>query len=151
MATVRTNKAFKREMNTPAATKEWQQEIAREGVAAISALAPTGTGRLKSQITAERSTSDASVRFRVTTQSDAPYGLYQEVGTGIYGPLGRYITPKRSRMLSWVDSVTNERVFAKRVRGVRPVHYFKRGLEMLFGPTKVNYYGQQGGKGSVQG
>jgi hypothetical protein len=53
-------------------------------------------------------------------------------------------------MLSWVDR-SGDRVFAKRVRGVRPQHYFKRALEYLFGQQNVRYYGDAGGRGTGQG
>lgn len=150
MATVRTNSQFKRQMNTPAAAKQWQEQTARLGRTTIQSLAPADTGYLKEKITANPSTSEAKVRFRAST-GRVPYGLYQEVGTGIYGPLGRYITPKRARMLSWVDKATRSRVFANRVRGVRPSHYFKRSLEFLFGSSNVRYYGEQGGKPPAKG
>jgi len=150
MARVVRNRNFKRDMNTPAAARQWQDLTARLGEQTIAALAPVDSGHLRERIEASRSTRDASVRFRAPTDSDAPYALFQEVGTGIYGPLGRYITPKRAAMLSWVDKQGN-RVFAKRVRGVRPQHYFKRGLEFLFGPTNVRYYGDSGGRGTGPG
>jgi hypothetical protein len=150
MARVVRNRNFKREMNTPAAARDWQELTARLGEQTIAALAPVDTGQLRQRIEADRSTSEASVRFRAPTDSEAPYALFQEVGTGIYGPLGRYITPKRAAMLSWVDR-SGDRVFAKRVRGVRPQHYFKRGLEYLFGQRNVRYYGDAGGKGTGQG
>lgn len=150
MARVVRNRNFKREMNTPAAAGDWQRLTARLGEQTIAALAPVDTGQLRQRIEAEVSSRDASVRFRAPTDSDAPYALFQEVGTGIYGPLGRYITPKRAQMLSWVNQ-QGDRVFARRVRGVRPQHYFKRALEFLFGQRNVRYYGDSGGRGTGAG
>jgi len=150
MARVVRNRNFKRQMNSPQAAGRWQELTARLGEQTIASLAPVDSGQLRQRISAERSARDASVRFRAPTESDAPYAVFQEVGTGIYGPLGRYITPKRARMLSWVDK-QGDRVFAKRVRGVRPQHYFKRGLEFLFGPRNVRYYGDSGGRGTGPG
>lgn len=146
MARVVRNRAFKRQMNTPVAAARWQDEVARVGLESIRSFAPVDSGELRARLRADRSTVDASVRFKAPTEADAPYPLFQEVGTGIYGPLGRYITPKRARMLSWVDKA-GDRVFARRVRGVRPVQYFKRGLERVFGPRNVRYYGDVGGRG----
>lgn len=142
------NRGFKAEMARPPACASWQVEVARQGVAAIEFFAPEDTGVLKAMIQAEPSITEARVRFKAPVGPPA-YDLFQEVGTGIYGPLGRYITPKRARMLSWVDRATGQRRFAHRVKGTPATRYHKRGLEALF--RRVSYYGREGGRGAQRG
>lgn len=165
MAEVRRNRRFKQEVNTPEGAGDWQTVTANYTRAAIRVLAPKDTGFLKQRILAEPSTRTASVRFK-STVGEPPYDLYQEVGTGLYGPLRRWITPKRAQFLSWIASPRGtrffaqsnrrifgegRRVFARRVRGTRPKHYFKRALERLFGEANVNYYGDTGGRPPQKG
>lgn len=52
------------------------------------------------------------------------YGLYLEVGTGIYGPKARPITPKKAKALHF-KLKTGEEVFAKQVKGIPPKHIFE--------------------------
>ena len=54
--------------------------------------------------------------------------MYQEIGTGIYGPLGRPITPKTKKVLAFVGR-GGKMVFAKSVKGVRGRYYMKGSLE----------------------
>jgi hypothetical protein len=165
MGSVRPNRRFKQEVNTPAGAAQWQEVAANFTRAGIRVLAPKDTGFLKQRITADKSRVTASVRFR-STVGEPPYDLYQEVGTGLYGPLNRWITPKRARFLSWIASPRGtrffgqsnqriygqgRRVFAKRVRGVPPRHYFKRALERLYGTSNVDYYGDTGGRPPQKG
>ena len=56
------------------------------------------------------------------------YGLYLEVGTGIYGPKAKPITPKKARALRF-KLKTGEQVFAKKVKGIPPQNIFKESAE----------------------
>lgn len=62
------------------------------------------------------------------------YGLYQERGTGIYGPYGRRIYPVRRRFLKFEvkhgKKAKGSRpiVFAKSVRGVKPTEFLISAL-----------------------
>lgn len=58
-----------------------------------------------------------------------PYAVFQEEGTGIYGPKKQPIRPKTAKLLSWVDPDTGERFFAKEVRGVPPKRFMHRAIE----------------------
>ena len=80
----------------------------------------------------------------VRCASTRPYAVYQEVGTGIYGPMRRRITPKRAKVLSWIESTPGQaggpggrRVFASSVKGSKPQRYFYRGLVDVFGRSRV--------------
>lgn len=150
MGRVVPNPNFKREMGTPPNCSRWQEEVGRQASDAIAAYAPEESGYLKSHVEAEAHPTQASVRIRAHyPQPDEPYPLWQDVGTGIYGPAKRYITPKVAKALSWIDGQTGERRFARRVRGVRGKHYFRDGLLTLF--TKVRDYSESGGRGERLG
>ena len=133
------NPGFVASYRRPAATKGWTDAAAHTGKAAIVALAPRETGFLKMNVRTRTfpGRKGPDVRYEAFPE----YALYQELGTGLYGPRHRWITPKRARMLSWIDSRTGDRRFARRVRGVRPQRYFKRGLEATYGRRAVRYYG----------
>jgi hypothetical protein len=79
-------------------------------------LAPSRDGRLHSSIKSTVRTYGNTVVGHVF--SELPYSLYLQVGTGIYGPTGVPITPRRSDVL--VFEAGGETVFARQVRGVKP-------------------------------
>lgn len=140
MARVRRNPAFMAEMRRKENHRQWSQQAAFRGKAAIQSFAPRETGFLKQNIrTTEFLGRDDMPTVRYEAIAD--YSVYQEVGTGLYGPLHRWITPKVAQALSWIDSTTGDRRFAKRVRGTRPRRYFRRGMETVFGRSRVRYYG----------
>lgn len=139
---------FKRQIVLPENCREWQQETAYVGAQAIRAAAPKETGFLTTRI-AGYPQRDGSVRFRADV-GDPPYGLFQEVGTGLYGPMKKWITPKRAKALSWLEG-PNQRVFAARVRGSKPKRYFRLGFYATFGKRRVTYYGTTGGIGPQRG
>lgn len=85
-------------------------------------LAPVDTGVLRGSIT-ETSIIDNTIKV----VSPIEYAKYQEFGTGIYAGKG-YIYPKRSRFLIWKDK-SGKTIFAKRVKGVKPVRFFGRAIE----------------------
>ena len=53
-------------------------------------------------------------------------------GTGIYGPKGRPIVPRRSKYLRWV-SKSGKVMYATSVRGVPPYPFMERALQMEMG------------------
>ena len=63
------------------------------------------------------------------------YGLYLEVGTGIYGPKATPITPKKAKFLKF-KLKSGETVFAKQVKGIPPKWVFKESAEESI-PTLV--------------
>ena len=121
----------------PRATRYWAVGTGTVAAAAIAARAPIDTGAMRSSIRYRRVTDAKGPVVRI--EARPKYALYQEVGTGIYGPARRYITPKRARALSWVRN--GKRHYAAKVRGVRPQRYFREGLHRTFGRSTVRYYG----------
>lgn len=76
-----------------------------------------------------------TIRWRVYDQhgqvvgevyTDAEYARYVHEGTGIYGPEGRPIRPRRARVLSWRNG--GRRRYAASVRGQRPQPFLWEGL-----------------------
>ena len=75
--------------------------------------------------------------------TNVPYAIYQEMGTGIYGPKGSPITPKRAKMLVFTTKAGNL-VFARSVRGSQPKKFMTGGLNKLIADmSKVLNYGKQ--------
>lgn len=155
MVSVRVNPAFKREMGRPENSREWQREAGRMGRDRISANAPRRFGTLADTIFV-RTYYDGTTT-RIVYGSTRPYAKWQEAGTGIYGPLKRYITPKRAQYLSWVDTSggpgrpggpgpLGPRRFAKRVKGTPPTLFMYRGLSETFGPARTRSWAATGGK-----
>lgn len=140
---VRRNPNLKAEFMRPENHRRWSVVTANMGRTAIQYYAPVETGATRDTIAVETfvGPKGPTVRFRAQTS----YAIFPEVGTGLYGPLHRWITPQTAQALSWISNRTGRRVYAKRVRGQRPQRYFKRGLERLFGADHVIYYGAQGG------
>lgn len=54
----------------------------------------------------------------------AKYAIFVHEGTGIYGPLGVPIVPKKANMLYWEDSAGKH--FSKSVKGQRPNPFMPR-------------------------
>lgn len=87
--------------------------------------APVDTGLLRSSIYATVRVSPPLVVGEVG--SNLEYAIYVHEGTGIYGPSGKPITPKRSRVL--VFKVRGKTVFAHSVKGQRPQPFLVDALE----------------------
>ena len=153
MGRVVRNKHFKREMGRPESSRPWQREVGRTTLPAIQGHTPVQFGTL-------RDTMFVRIHYDGTTTriifgSLRAYATWQEVGTGIYGPMKRYITPKHAQMLRWVDQVPgapggpgpvgNVR-FARRVKGTPPKKYMFKGLRDTFGPNNSKSFAAQGGK-----
>ncbi len=58
------------------------------------------------------------------------YAPYQEFGTGIYGPKGSPITPKRGKFLVFKNKAGRQ-VFARSVKGSRPRRFMAKGLKAV--------------------
>lgn len=154
MARVVVNRQFRRQMGQPEASRAWQREAGLRGKAAISARAPRRFGTLAGTIFVRYDYNGQTTR--VLYGSTRPYATYQETGTGIYGPLKRYITPKRGLYLRWVDTTNSPGQpggpdplgpvrYARRVRGTRPTLFMYRGLQDTFG-ANTRSWAATGGK-----
>lgn len=97
-------------------------------------LAPVDDGPLRASLRTKFEASTRTVKGWV--YSDLEYALYVHEGTGIYGPKGQPIKPKRGRYL--VFEARNARttprgrgnlVFARQVRGQRPQRFLLDALK----------------------
>jgi hypothetical protein len=154
MARVAVNRGFAREMGRPENSRAWQREAGLRGRSAISARAPRRFGTLANTIFVRYEYDGTTTR--ILYGSTRPYATYQEVGTGIYGPLKRYITPKRGLYLRWVDTSGSPGRpggpeplgpvrFARKVKGTKPTRFMYWGLRDTFG-ANVRSYAASGGK-----
>lgn len=131
----------------PDAHRDWTDAAARIGKIAIQAAAPVDTGPdslpglLKQSIRSGPVTSPLGPTVRYWTRVD--FAMYQEVGTGLYGPLHKWITPTVAKALTWIAD-DGRRVFAKRSAGSKPQYYFRDGMYATFGRKNVRYYGATG-------
>lgn len=144
MATVKMNPSFKSEMGRPENSRPWQREAGIEGRIAIQNLAPVKFGTLAGTLYVRSEYTDGTTY--VYFASTRPYAGFQEYGTGLYGPLKKYITPKRAKFLKWADSTSGDVHYAKRVKGTPAVLYMFKGLDLVFG--NATSYASTGGKSS---
>lgn len=110
------------------------------------AYAPVDNGTLRSSITPEVTAEPARNLVRGRVESRLPYAIYQELGTGIYGPRGAPIRPKRASRLVFKPKGSNEFVFARQVRGTPPKRYLTRALAVM---AAQNGYRLRAGSGSL--
>lgn len=97
-------------------------------------MAPVDDGPLRASLRTKYEYGQRTVKGWV--YSDLEYALYVHEGTGIYGPKGTPIRPKRGQYL--VFEARNARttprgrgnlVFARQVRGQRPNRFLLRALQ----------------------
>ena len=86
-------------------------------------LAPIDTGDLRSRIALYPGSWSGNT-IRGSVAAEAPHSIWQEAGTGIYGPRHTPITPKIKSTLAWFSGGTWH--FAKSVKGSKP-RWFMRG------------------------
>lgn len=68
---------------------------------------------------------DEGSRFTSTIRATAPYAIYQELGTGVYGPGGGRIYPhKPGGVLAFEWPAAGGMVFARSVAGSPGRHFF---------------------------
>lgn len=95
------------------------------------------TGALRQSIVSERVTSAAN---QITYQvgSALPYALFNERGTGIYGPVGHRIVPRVARVLRFKPGKNSAIMpgpdgyaYFASVKGIEGVHFLGQALEEL--------------------
>jgi hypothetical protein len=92
------------------------RELGRRFVTLAQEEAPGGPGRTVARQVGYRTFNEGdAVGFRTTL---GPIAKYHVTGTGLYGPRGAVIRPRRARALHF--TVGGREVFARFVRGVRP-------------------------------
>lgn len=89
--------------------------VLRKTEAIAVATAPVDEGRLRNARTS--SVVDEAVRLRGRLEFTADYALFVHEGTGIYGPRGTPIKPKRSEYLVFRGR-DGSLVFARQVKGM---------------------------------
>ena len=89
-------------------------------------IAPIDQGPLRNSIQIEPAKHPGN-RIEGSVGTDLPYAEWQERGTGIYGPYGVPIRPKRAKVLAWQSG--GKWHFAKQVKGVRPRWYMRGSLQ----------------------
>lgn len=121
----------------------WQRDVAPKLGAAIVATMPLDTGNMILESSVEPFT-DSQGRPSLRVKGKAFYTQFVDQGTGLYGPLKKWITPTTAKALSWVDRDSGRRITRRRVRGQRGQHFFRRALEMVFDRVVEHPYGQGG-------
>lgn len=101
-------------------------DVAERTARAARSRAPVDSGRLRNSIRV-RSHATAS-QFKAWVYTNVEYSVYVHEGTGIYGPRGRPIRPRRGRFLAWEDPNGGGMIFAREVRGQRPQPYLLDAL-----------------------
>lgn len=118
---------------------QWQREAGDAGAAAITAAMPFQTGNMRF-LTEHTPIVDADMNPAIRFKGRAEYTIFVDQGTGIHGPLNKWITPQTAKALSWVGS-NGKRVTASRVRGQRGQRFFNRGLSAVFHRVVEYRYG----------
>jgi len=103
--------------------------IADEFVNTARSLAPRRTGELADSIEVDQvNRGSGGVTARIVV--GAPYATYQNYGTGIYGPTGTPIRPRKPGGFLVFDSfIMGGIVFVHEVRGTEPTHFWERTLD----------------------
>lgn len=97
--------------------------------AEITAAGRVGVGDMRDMIDAETVVEGTTVRSRVTAR--AKHSVYQHRGTGIHGPSGQPIVPRRAKVLRFKPKGAQTFVFAREVEGVEPLPFLTNALARL--------------------
>lgn len=90
-------------------------------------LSPVWTGRLRTSIDASRPrVRGLTVSATVSTRTG--YGLWPERGTGIYGPRGRVIRPRRAPFLIFRPRGLDHVIRTRSVKGQPGQHFMRDAL-----------------------
>lgn len=105
-------------------------ELADAFVFVAQGNAPRRTGALAESISHDEPTV-AGDTVSCTATCTADYAEYQEEGTGVFGPDGVPITPRRKGgVLAFDMPSAGGMVFARSVLGTEPTHFWQRSLDM---------------------
>jgi hypothetical protein len=120
------DEALRKRLHAIADTHELLAQVALLGVAEAKKLVPHVTRNLSRTIRVGQVTAK-SARVLAGGTSRVGYARYVEEGTGIHGPRGRRITPRKARVLSW--KTKGKRFFAASVAGRKATPYLVPGVE----------------------
>ncbi len=87
--------------------------------------APVDQGRLRADIKIELDRRPLPRWVKIGPK--VGYAIFQELGTGIYGPRRRRIRPRQARALRWMGA-GGQVHFAMSVKGVPATHFMSNGL-----------------------
>lgn len=99
---------------------------AKRNLAGVGGPKRIDTGRLRSSISTQVVMRDGAPAVLVGT--NVRYARWVHDGTGVYGPLRRRITPKRSKVLRFRPGGRGRYVYAKSVAGMRPNAFLRNAL-----------------------
>lgn len=108
-------------------------DVLESTVSNAKALCPKDTGLLANQ-TGWKILEVTPSRVRGEARSNTSYAFFVNTGTGLFGPLGRRIVPKRAKVLRWPARGRGRGggrggfVYAKSTRGMRARPYLVAGL-----------------------
>lgn len=102
----------------------WVRKVSDDVVRFGRGKAP---GKIATTIGVTKSRATA-YKAKVTVEATAPYSLFPEEGTGIYGPKGGRIYPKTAKVLVFRPRGSSQLVFAKSVKGQKAQHYMEKSL-----------------------
>lgn len=111
--------------------------VVRLTEAIAKATAPVDEGRLKNSHTG--SVTDEGIRLVGRVEATAWYAALLARGTGIYGPRGRPIKPKKPGGFLVFRGRDGSLVFAREVKGVRPNPWLTNALKAA-SPWPVNVH-----------
>ena len=92
---------------------------------------PVKRGELRSSITQQY---DGNLRGRIGT--NLHYAPYPQFGTGIYGPLGRRIVPRKAKV--FYNKYTGK-YYGRSISGQRPQEYFTKAFNKLKTEAPKNF------------
>lgn len=109
------------------------ESVARRVVNAAKRRAPVDEGTLRASIASDLQIHPGRVTARIG--SNLFYAIFQELGTGIYGPSGQVIRPRTAKVLKFKARRATPRsrrgggfVFAQFVKGSPGIHYLVDAL-----------------------
>lgn len=94
-------------------------------------LAPVDKGLLRASITTQLTYRGGIPIGRVGTK--VKYAIWVHEGTGIYGPRGMLIRPKKAQFLVFRPKGSAQIIRAKSVRGMRPRPFLRDALSAVLG------------------
>ena len=112
------------------AVRRAQRRTRDRAKAELTKAGRVDTGRLRNSIVSEVVEPSGQV-LRGRVVADVDYADYVHQGTGVYGPRGRPIVPRRARVLRWRPRGSSAFVFRPEVRGVEPTPFLKRARERV--------------------
>jgi hypothetical protein len=109
------------------AGRERVELLADEFVNAVKSFAPRRTGRGADSVEVV-DISDSGDEYVARIEVGEDYMVWQNYGTGIYGPSGEPIRPKHGNVLVF-DATIGGLTFATWVRGTEPTHFWERAID----------------------